>query len=96
MQKEGKFRVVIPKPVEKDFVRLQKRTIERICKGLQRLADDPFPKRGKAIKKLHMEKPIYRLRIGDYRVIYRIQGQNVILLAIVSRKDLEEELKKLK
>ena len=51
MQKEEKFRVVIPKPVEKDFVRLQKRTVERICKGLQRLADDPFPKRGKAIKK---------------------------------------------
>jgi len=96
LRKEEKFRVVIPKPVEKDFARLQGRTIEQIYEGLQRLADDPFPKKGKAVKKLQMGKPTYRLRIGDYRVIYRVQGKDVILLAIVSRKDLEKELKKLK
>ena len=31
--------------------------------------------------------PLYRLRIGDYRVIFRAEGQQITILRIVDRKD---------
>lgn len=95
MKQERKFRVVIPKPVEKDFGKLQERTIKRVYRALKKLANDPFPGAGKAVKKLQMEELTYRLRVGSYRVIYRVEGLDVVVLAIVSRGDLKRELKKL-
>jgi len=94
--KEAKFRVIIPKPVVRELDGLEKKVIERIYGGLRRLGYTPFPGRIKGLKKLNVEKPTYRLRVGYYRIIYRVQRQNVVLLTVVSRKDLEKELKKLR
>jgi len=35
-------------------------------------------------------------KIGDYWIIYRIHERKIFILRVVSRKDLEKELKKLK
>ena len=44
----------------------------RILGKLRELEDSPFP-RGDTIKHLKgFETPTYRLRIGDYRAVYRI------------------------
>jgi len=92
-----KFKIVYAKPVEKDVKRLEEKTIDRLKKALQRLMDNPFPiiATGKTIKKLEIKEHTYRLRVGEYRVIYRIEGEEVIVLKIIHRKELERELKKL-
>jgi len=69
---------------------------KRVFTGLQRLAIHPFPGVWKAVKRLWIEQPTYRLRIGDYRVIYRIHEGKIFVLRVVNRKDLEKELRKLK
>lgn len=42
------------------------------------------------IKKLKGEKhpPLYRLRIGKYRVIYHIENENIIIANIDTRGDI--------
>lgn len=93
-----KFKIVYAKPVQKDVKGLELKTIHRLHKALQRLANNPFPgaKTGKTIKKLEIKEPTYRLRVGEYRVIYRIETQKIIVLRIIHRKELEKELKKLR
>jgi mRNA interferase RelE/StbE len=63
---------VVPKPsVEKDLRLLPKSTIARVIKQIDKLADNPFP-RGTA--KLEGGEELYRIRVGDYRVIYGVDG----------------------
>jgi len=92
-----KFKIIYAKPVQKDVKGLEASRIDHLRKALQKLADNPFPNiaTGKIIKKLEMKKPTYRLRVGEYRIIYRIETQEIIVLRIIHRKELERELKKL-
>ena len=58
---------VVPKPsVEKDLRSLPKSTIVRVLKQFDGLADDPFPRQ---TVKLEGGEGLYRIRVGDYRVI---------------------------
>jgi mRNA-degrading endonuclease RelE of RelBE toxin-antitoxin system len=40
--------------------------------------------------------PLHRLRIGDYRLLYRIDEKTITIMRVVNRKDLERGLKNLK
>lgn len=61
---------VVPKPsLEKDLRSLPKSIIVRVMKQIEELATDPLPR--KAIK-LEGGEDLYRVRVGDYRIIYGI------------------------
>ncbi len=68
---------------------LDKDTGYRIKSALRNLENDPFRKRPKAdIKKLEGTKgreDLYRLRIGDYRVVYAVEGNTVWVTEIFLR-----------
>jgi mRNA-degrading endonuclease RelE of RelBE toxin-antitoxin system len=40
--------------------------------------------------------PLYRLRSGDYRVLYRIDEAAVTVMRVINRKDLERTLRQLR
>jgi mRNA interferase RelE/StbE len=63
------YNVVLKPAVVKDFRSLPKPIIARALAGIERLKENPVP-RG-AIKLAGAEE-LYRLRIGDYRLIYGI------------------------
>ncbi|MCH7575928.1 MAG: type II toxin-antitoxin system RelE/ParE family toxin [Candidatus Marinimicrobia bacterium] len=50
----------------------------RIIKAVRRLATDPFPK---GVRKL-ATSDYYRLRVGDYRIIYEVHKDKLMILAI--------------
>ncbi|PYS39673.1 MAG: type II toxin-antitoxin system RelE/ParE family toxin [Acidobacteria bacterium] len=59
---------VVPKPsVEKDLRSLPKSTIVRVMKQIEGLVDEPFPRQA---VKLAGGDDLYRIRVGDYRVVY--------------------------
>ena len=52
---------------------------------------------GGSIKKLKAFKPpLYRLRSGDYRVLYQVHGDLVTIMRVIDRKDLERIIKRIK
>lgn len=68
----------------------------RVLKGLLDLRLDPFPK-GKRVKQLSgFEPPLYRLRVGEYRVVYKVEGERVIILVVIHRSELEAALRSLR
>ena len=50
---------------------------KRIGKAIEKLAAGPFPQ-GKSVKRLQGPKDeFFRLRVGDYRVLYDVRGENL-------------------
>ena len=79
---------VVPKPsVEKDLRSLSKAIIRRVVRVVESLRNDPFPHQA---VKLEGADDLYRVRVGDYRIIYTSDStQNKIhLLAIGYRRDI--------
>ncbi len=75
--------------VAKELRRLPKPQLGRVVRRIQLLADDP---RGKGCIKLQGADGIYRVRQGDYRIIYTINDSTVTILVIKvgHRKDVYE------
>jgi mRNA interferase RelE/StbE len=63
---------------------------ERIHKACKRLEDNPLPD-GKHIKKLKGYKDLYRIRIGDYRVVFQWKGKDVTVIRVLTRQDFEKK-----
>ncbi len=68
---------------------------KRIAKAVGKLAADPFPE-GKSVKRLRGPKDeFFRLRVGDWRILYDVSGENLDILDLVPRGELEKAVKRL-
>jgi len=66
----NKYQVIISKVAGKELRQLPKETIARLYEKMQSLSGDPRPS---GCKKLEGYKEnIWRIRVGDYRIIYSI------------------------
>ncbi|PPJ61797.1 type II toxin-antitoxin system RelE family toxin [Cuspidothrix issatschenkoi] len=81
------YQVIIPNPVEKQLENLSQNINERILEKILSLVENPRPS---GVKKLKGFKNEYRIRVGDYRVRYEIDDENltVIVLHCSHRKDV--------
>jgi mRNA-degrading endonuclease RelE of RelBE toxin-antitoxin system len=92
-----RYDVRILKAAQKDLESLEPSIRLPILTKLKRLEVDPLPKGKSDIKILHgFRPPLLRLRSGDFRVVYRLMGQVVEVLAVVNRKELDRKLKQLR
>ena len=51
----------------------------RISTKVNELCEDPFPS---GVKKLHGLQAHFRIRVGDYRVIYRVDGRRIVVVIV--------------
>jgi mRNA interferase RelE/StbE len=65
--------------VEKVFRRLQREMLARVDRLLLGLADDPRPD---DCKKLKGYENLYRIRAGDWRVVYAVEEDRLIVLVV--------------
>jgi mRNA interferase RelE/StbE len=81
------YKVVLKPSVEKDFRPLPKSMVERIMKRIGALSDDPFPDQS---VKLAGTEQTYRIRVGDYRVIYGVDkaDRQIIIHYIRHRREV--------
>lgn len=78
------YRVVFTHHAEKEFTALPQTIRIRIEIALENFAADPFRHHdGKKVKECPEDKPRYRMRIGEYRAIFRI-FQNQLIVCVVS------------
>ena len=71
------YRIIIKKPAKKFIDKLPKNEKQRIVKAIEKLPE------GEDIKKLKGHDNIYRLRVGDYRILYTVDnGEFVVIIKI--------------
>ena len=73
-----RYRVIIPKSVQKELDRLPDEVVRPILARLAQLETAPCPV---DVKKLKGHEA-WRIRVGDYRVIYEIQDRQLQILVI--------------
>ncbi len=81
------YQIVFKQSVKKDIRGLPQAVLARIQDVLRSLQEDPFPS---GCAKLQGYDDSYRLRIGNYRIIYEVAVQIKILtiIKIGHRKDV--------
>lgn len=78
-----KYSIEIKATAIKDLKRLGKNTAVRITKRIMAMSDDLQGD----IKKLQDNEPNYRMRVGDFRVLFDLEGNNVIVYRVMHRKE---------
>lgn len=78
--------------VEKDFASLPKPFVSRVHERIQQLVDDPFPHQ---TVKLHGTERTYRLRVGDYRIVYEVDtdASLITIHAVRHRREVYRRLR---
>jgi mRNA-degrading endonuclease RelE of RelBE toxin-antitoxin system len=92
----NKFQVVLTEHAISDIEGIPKELRAHIHQDILGLESAPFPA-GNRIKRLRrFRPPVYRLRSGNFRVLYQIHGDTVTILRVIDRKILERVIKRLK
>jgi mRNA interferase RelE/StbE len=78
------YEVLLRRRAEKQLDRVPYADHPRIIKAMLALGDDPCPR---GCRKLFDD--IYRIRVGDYRVIYKIddEGKEVVVGKVARRRE---------
>lgn len=89
---KSKYEIEFALKVGKKLKKIQIKDRQKITKAIELLKHNPTPKGCKKIKEF---TKVYRIRIGDYRVIYKIKQDQLIILVleIGDRKEIYERLK---
>jgi mRNA interferase RelE/StbE len=91
----NRFQVLLTEHAVADLEGVFKEIRQQIQRDLKTLQTSPLPS-GTQIKRLKgFRPPIYRLRSGDFRVLYRIREDKVTVLRVIDRKLLERVIKRL-
>ena len=76
------YAVGVGRSAQKEIRDLDPAVLSRVMAALRRLAEDPRPP---GCKKLVGSRDLWRLRVGDYRVIYRIDDTQRTVEVVVVR-----------
>ena len=63
----------------REFRALDAQLQRRLTAKITQLCEDPFPS---GVKKLQGEPDHFRIRVGDYRIIYRVDGRRVVIVIV--------------
>ena len=74
-----KHTVVITRSPQKALDRLESDMYARITRKLEELEDNPRPM---GVEKLSGREDLYRVRVGNWRIVYAIQDQELIVLVV--------------
>lgn len=80
------YDVAVTEKARKDLDGMTENEADKVLRACVRLARSPEPD-GKHIKKLKGYKDLYRLRIGDYRAVFKWRGNDVIVVRLLTRQD---------
>jgi mRNA interferase RelE/StbE len=80
-----KYVLVYTRRAEKDINKLDLETKERIGRTLLRFSTDPLHF---AEKLSDFNLGSYRFRIGDYRVVFDLEGTDIVVLRVGHRREI--------
>jgi len=73
------YRVIIERPAWRQLMKLDEKTEERISNAIYALENDPRPS---GCKKLKGAQFSYRVRVGDFRVLYDVFDDVLVVLVV--------------
>lgn len=79
------FNIKFDNQPEKFLKKADKALSERLCKKIEALRNDPIPHDAKRVVK--RKEKTFRVRVGDYRILYVVYFEdNAILIANIDKR----------
>lgn len=78
----GLYRIDTKGSLEHDIRKIERQFIPGILEAIANLSGNPFPVQS---RKMKGSDSSYRLRVGDYRVIYQVDTANKIVIVYHAR-----------
>jgi len=75
----GRYAVELERPAKKELDRLDGKIRARVLRKLAALADDPRPP---GATQLVGVNDLWRIRVGDYRVVYAIEDDQLVVIVV--------------
>lgn len=75
------YTIEFVKSARKEFERLDKNIRAKTAEALNLLAQNPYSELLK-IKKMKGASNLYRIRLGDYRLVYEIRNDRLVVIVI--------------
>jgi mRNA interferase RelE/StbE len=81
------WRIEFRRSVERDLKRIDRAAVPQILAAVEALEEQPRPA---GVKKLRGSQATWRIRVGDYRVVYEINDDVLLVLVvrIAHRRDV--------
>jgi len=83
------YTLVYTNRAEKDIKKLTPEIKKRIGQALSRYKQDPH---GYSETLIDAKLGTYRFRIGDYRIVFDIEGSDIVILRVGHRRDIYRRL----
>jgi len=74
-----RYRIIIPNPARKQLLKLPEAIQIRVEQAIDALGDTPRPHGVESLKGL---PDAYRIRVGDYHIVYAIRDDELLILVI--------------
>jgi len=78
------YNLIIARRFRQDLRRLDAQMHRRVLEVLERLQEDPF--QGQRLTNVAIGQ--WRIRVGDYRIRYDIEGEQVLLYRVRHRREI--------
>jgi len=81
------YRLLVRPAVHRDVKHIPGLVLQRIMNAMRSLAENPLPR---GASKLHGSENTFRIRVGDYRIIYDVdRAERVVnILHVAHRRDV--------
>ncbi len=86
--KDSEYRILYKSNVERDFKSIEIKQRKRISKKIETVLSQN-PCKGKQLKGEY--KGFWRIRIGNYRIVYKIIRKDVIIVAVGHIKEIYKQ-----
>jgi mRNA interferase RelE/StbE len=73
------YRIEFTPRAVRDLKSLDRQIRARIANRIDALAENPRPQ---GVKKIEGEEELYRLRVGDYRILYQVKAKVLLVLIV--------------
>jgi len=82
----ARYSIVLARSARKELEQLDETLVRRVLSRIDKLADDPRPR---GVRKISGSTPLWRLRVGAYRIVFAIHDDTdvVDIIAIRHRSD---------
>jgi len=84
-KKKENFSLTISEKAKKEMRKLPVSEIKKLDTKIKTLPKNPY---AKGSRKLAGSKQTYRLRQGDYRILYEVEGQEIVVMSVGHRREI--------
>jgi mRNA interferase RelE/StbE len=78
----SKYAIEVSATAEKQLRKLDSPALGCIVKSIKELASDPRPR---GCKKFHGYEDVYRIRTGNFRIIYSVEDRKLLIIILKVR-----------